>query len=61
MTIHKSSALSVFYLAILLLIMGCASQNNNANTTERPGYRFLSKKEASKWIVIDEKEDFLEK
>ncbi|WMX14454.1 MULTISPECIES: hypothetical protein [unclassified Aureispira] len=61
MTIHKSSALSVFYLAILLLIMGCASQNNNANTTERPGYRFLSKKEASKWIVIDEKEDFFGK
>lgn len=57
---------SIYYPFILLVllysIISCASQNTqNATAAERPGYRLLSKQEASKWIVIDEKEQFFDK
>lgn len=62
MIIQKLLTPSFFYLFLLFLITGCASQNGkNANTAERPGYRLLSKNEASKWIITDEKEAFFDK
>ena len=33
----------------------------NLAPLDRPGYRLLSKNEASKWIVTDEKETFFDK
>lgn len=62
MIIQKSSTSKYFYFFLLLIITGCASQSsNNSNTADRPGYRLLSKSEASKWIITDEKEAFFEK
>lgn len=62
MTVQKLLTPVFFYFLLLFLITGCASQSgNNANTVERPGYRLLSKGEASKWVIIDEKEAFFDK
>lgn len=54
---------------LLFLVSFCAcvspssssSTSNAAAATAKYNYRLLSKKEASKWIVIDEKEQFFEK
>lgn len=51
-----------FYLFLLFLITGCASQSGKKTTTsDRPGYRLLSMSEANKWIITDEKETFFDK
>jgi len=62
MTVQKSLKPTLFYLFLLFLITGCASQSGQKTPpTERPGYRLLSKTEASKWIITDEKETFFDK
>jgi hypothetical protein len=62
MTVQKSLISTLFYLFLLFLMTGCASQGaQKAATVERPGYRLLSKSEASKWVIIDEKETFFDK
>ncbi|MBL4650228.1 MAG: hypothetical protein JKY03_10885 [Aureispira sp.] len=62
MTVQKSLKPTLFYLFLLFLITGCASQGGQKTPpTERPGYRLLSKTEASKWIITDEKETFFDK
>jgi len=48
------------YLLIVCFITACASKPT-PNSKEGVGYRLLSKSEASKWIVTDEKEDFFGK
>jgi hypothetical protein len=62
MRVPKSLNSTFFYLFLLLLITGCASQSGKKPTSvDRPGYRLLSKSEASKWIITDEKETFFDK
>lgn len=62
MTFPKALNPTLFYLFLFFLITGCASQSGKkVNATERPGYRLLSKTEASKWVVLDEKETFFAK
>lgn len=62
MTVQKPLNSTLFYLFLLFLITACASQGGpKTPPTERPSYRLLSKTEASKWIITDEKETFFDK
>ena len=62
MRVPKSLNLTFLYLSLAFLITACASQSGKKTSpSDRPGYRLLSKSEASKWIITDEKETFFDK
>lgn len=61
-TLKASCCAPLIYLTIISMLTACASQTTKKNATEeRPGYRLLSKKEASKWVITDKKEQFFGK
>ncbi|BDS15081.1 hypothetical protein [Aureispira anguillae] len=63
MNFQKLSSLhAIIYLFLVCHLIACAPQANKKTASQqRPGYQLLSKKEASKWVIIDEKEDFFSK
>lgn len=52
---------SLVLSSFILLMVACANNKPSSTETSKPSYRLLSSKEASKWVVIDEKEQFFEK
>ncbi|MGH1337579.1 MAG: hypothetical protein ACRBFS_15755 [Aureispira sp.] len=47
--------------SLFLLVSACANKKPSSPEATKPSYRLLSSKEASKWVVTDEKEQFFEK
>jgi len=65
---NKLSIRLLGFCILTLSLWACASPSSSSSsasktttTAAKYNYRLLSKKEASKWIVIDEKEQFFEK
>ncbi len=48
-------------VATLAFVVACANNKPSSNDANKNSYRLLSKKEASKWVITDEKENFFEK
>lgn len=60
----QAGALPLLWVLLMLCCgVGCAPKSVPSNATDETpkAYRLLSKKEASKWVIIDEKEQFFDK
>lgn len=47
--------------SLVVLVAACANNKPSASDNNQPSYRLLSSKEASKWVITDEKEQFFDK